>query len=364
MRTKSTKKWFFIWLVLQVAFILLIVGINVVVDPYFHYHKPLNGISYRLYDERYINNGIAKHFDYNAFVTGTSMNQNFKTSEIDELFSVHSVKFPFSGGGYQEITGNMQTALTRQIQQNRTVKMVIWGIDYNGLRRDAGWSKEGNYPDYLYDDNLWNDTSYVLNKSILYHGTLNNLLMTLRGDQSTDMDEYSSWKYNTGLEKILRDYPDIPFTSRVEAEPMKEEISEEDRQRVTETVTQNMLPVISANPDTEFYFFFTPYSILYWDNLFVTGETKVQLEAQRIATELLVEYPNVRLYNFYDNFDLITNLGYYSDKEHYSAQVNSMMLHWMKEGRYRITKENKDEQFTKMRDYYLNFNYSSIYEKP
>lgn len=186
--------------------------------------------------------------------------------------------------------------------------------------------------------------------------------MTMKGEESTTLDEYSAWKRENGLEKIIRDYPNVPFTYKDETVPMQDGISEEDRQRVTDTITKNILPVVEQSPDTTFYLFYTPYSILYWDSLFVTGDTKAQFEAQQIATDLLVEYPNVKLFNFYDNFDLICNLEYYSDKEHYSAEINSRILEWMKEEKYVITKENKDEQLRKMSDFYLQFDYSSIYE--
>ena len=39
-------------------------------DPYFHYHGPFSSFSYRLYEERYINDGISRHFNYDAIITG------------------------------------------------------------------------------------------------------------------------------------------------------------------------------------------------------------------------------------------------------------------------------------------------------
>jgi hypothetical protein len=54
-------------------------------------------------DERYLNDGIVKHFDYDSIITGTSMTQNFRASEFDELFKAHCVKVPLSGASYREI---------------------------------------------------------------------------------------------------------------------------------------------------------------------------------------------------------------------------------------------------------------------
>lgn len=67
------------------------------IDPFFHYHKPYtNGYYYTLNNQRSQNNGICKHFDYNALITGTSMTENFMTSEMDAIFGTNSVKVPFS----------------------------------------------------------------------------------------------------------------------------------------------------------------------------------------------------------------------------------------------------------------------------
>ena len=88
----KAKKWFLSCMSVLAGSILIMLLVFWIFDPYFHYHKPFSFISYRLYDERYINDGISRHFDYDAIITGTSMAQNFKTSEVDALFGVESVK--------------------------------------------------------------------------------------------------------------------------------------------------------------------------------------------------------------------------------------------------------------------------------
>ena len=187
----------------MLAGLLLFVALVVVlVDPYFHYHKPFSFFSYRLSEERYINDGILRHFDCNAVITGTSMAQNFKTSEMDALLGTNSVKVPFSGAGYQELSQNLDRALER----NGQLKTVLWAIDYNGLLREYDWQKYDDYPGYLYDDNPFNDTMYVFNKSILYHGLLPVVTMSLLGEPGTTMDEYSSWRNETGLAHIMLSY--------------------------------------------------------------------------------------------------------------------------------------------------------------
>ena len=348
----QSKKWFKKCIICLIGAIFLVFALVYVFDPYFHFHKPFSFVSYRLYDERYTNDGISRHFDYDAIVTGTSMAQNFKTTEMDDLFGTKAVKETFSGAGYQELSENLERAL----QRNKDLKTVIWTLDYSGLIRDKDWTQYEGYPTYLYDDNPWNDVSYVFNKSVLYHGVLPNVTKTILGQPSTTMDEYSSWDKETGLEYIMASYD--RWEEKAE---MIEGLTEEERQMVTANIKENFVDMVSRYPDTTFYIFYTPYSICYWDFLNQEGMMKMQFEAEQIATELLLSCPNVKLFNFNDQYDVITNTDNYRDKEHYSAEINSRILEWMAYGVGLVTKDNYLERLEAEKEYYLHYDYESIF---
>lgn len=350
---QTARKWFISCLLTLAAAFLFIALIMIVTDPYFHYHKPLSFLSYRLYEERYTNDGISRHFDYDAMITGTSMAQNFKPSEMDALFGTKAVKETFSGAGYAELSDNLKRALSR----NENCKTVLWALDYNGLLREYDWVQYENYPTYLYDDNPFNDASYLLNKSILYHGVLPNLSMTLTGEPSTTMDEYSSWERETGLAAILNSYDRENVNLNVPTG-----FGEEERETVEKTIRTNVIDVVNSYPDTTFYIFYPPYSICYWDALYLKGTIDRQLSAEAAATELLLSCPNVKLYNFYDQTDVICNPDYYSDDGHYSAEINSRILTWISQDTGLVTKENYRQRLETEREFYTNYDYESIYE--
>ena len=94
MRMKA-KTWLRAFLILILAFLVMIGGFVVYLDPFFHYHAPLGGWYYELGEQRSQNDGITRHFSYDAVITGTSMSENFKASEFDALFGTHSVKLPY-----------------------------------------------------------------------------------------------------------------------------------------------------------------------------------------------------------------------------------------------------------------------------
>ena len=133
-----------------------------------------------------------KHFSYDALITGTSMTENFKTSEFDSLFGTNTIKVSYSGGTYAEITGNLQTAL----ESNPNIRYVLYGLDewnlYGG--KDLILA-DGEYPTYLYDDNLLNDTQYLLNKDIFCSNTIEVLDHTRKGGVTTSFDTYSAWEF-------------------------------------------------------------------------------------------------------------------------------------------------------------------------
>lgn len=353
MEEQLARKWFIRCIISVLTVLFAVALIMIIVDPYFHYHGPLSFLSYRIYEERYTNDGISRHFDFDAMITGTSMAQNFKPSEMDQLFGTTTVKETFSGAGYQELSENLERALTR----NRDLKTVLWVVDYNGFLRDYDFTQYENYPTYLYDDNLFNDVSYLFNKSILYHGVLSSLRMTLSHSESTTMDEYSSWERECGLAVIMQSY---------DRENVKKEsdtgFGQKEYDTVTKTIGTNIVSLVNKYPDVTFYIVYPPYSICYFDALVLKGTLEKQLKAEQTATELLLECPNVKLYNFFDRYEVICNTDYYCDDGHYNAEVNSMILNWIAEGTGLVTKENYLDKLEKEKEFYTNYDYESIYK--
>ena len=158
------------------------------IDPYWHFHEPQEGITYRLGNGRYMNDGILRHYDYNAVIIGTSMCENFKASQWGELSGNSTVKTPFFGASYREI----HDTLERAFLYNDTISTIIWGVDYNLLTCQWDAMKYDTYPDYLYDGSIVNDGNYLWNKTVLMRGLLPDLVYTVLRKDSTSFDEYAS----------------------------------------------------------------------------------------------------------------------------------------------------------------------------
>jgi len=350
----NDKKWAVSLLALILVTLILLGGFTAAVDPYFHYHGPVDGLAYPIQNQRYVNDGISRNFDYTALITGSSMTENTKASECDALFGVETVKVCYSGASLREMGDNLRRAL----EANPDLKMIICGMDGVQLFRDKDFLSYDDYPTYLTDSWLFNDTNYLFNKTILIDETLGVLRYTGNGGVTPNFDEYSNWMihdYAFGKEAILAVY------SRPEEQPSEGPLTDAERTMVEENVRQNILSLAEDYPDVTFYCFIPPYSIYELNRQRCTGQLEKRIEAHRITTELLLTAENVQFYSFYDAPELFTNPDLYKDLQHYHEDINSRILRWMQAGEYRLTEENYNAHWDKLYETVMTFDYDSIY---
>ena len=354
MKEINPGKWGICAIVLLGVVIVGMALLTYIVDPYFHYHAPFSGMSYRLYEQRYINDGISRHFDYDAVVIGNSLSENVKTSQVNELYDCNSIKLPYSGAGYKELWESIERALV----YNPDLKKVIVFVDTEDMMRDKDYVRYEDYPDYLYDDNLWNDAAYLWNKDIFYRGTLYNLFMTIAGKESTTFDEYSAKNGKTGAEEVLPLIGEIPEPEDAE----RRVYDEEDSRQVTENINANIIRVVRDNPEVEFYLIYSLPSIARWAKYYSWGDMEYRIFACKTATELFLSEENIKLYSLQDEFDIVCNLDNYRDTVHYTSEITDYIIETVSEGEKRITPGNFEGYFESITDFYMNYNYQSLRE--
>lgn len=350
----SYKKWGIALLIGASAISVILGAMTIIVDPCFHYHSPLKILSYPLFDERHQNDGIVKHFSYNAIITGTSVTQNFKKSEFDEIFGVDSIKVSFPGARYKEINDNLK----RAIKANSEICIVLRGLDTDALLldKDAVGFEDSYYPDYLYDDLLYNDVKYILNKSILFKYTCRAVINTVSGE-STDFDAYGNWMGQADFGKEAMDK--MYVREKKSTDTMG--FTNSDYEMMKENLEQNVVGIIEQNPQIDFYLFFPPYSIYYWDDLNQKGALKRQLEAEQETIKILLQYDNVYLFSFFDEFDMICDLSNYKDNIHYGENINSKILLWISNHEHMLTKENYKGYVDEVYEFYTTYDYDSLF---
>ncbi len=353
----KAKMWIVSWLLLVMTALIIAGSWVYKVDPFFHYHKPdLEKYFYRLDNERSQNDGICKHFEYDALVTGTSMTSNFNTSEMDELFGCNSIKVAYVGASYKEISDNIERAL----DANDELKLIIRCLDmdrffpkYNDLRTDLGW-----YPTYLYDSNPFNDLAYLLNRDVLFDRVYRMVSDSHKEGFHpgiTDFDEYSRWQsmYSFGINEVCPE-------GIVMTETEQSHLTDEDKEAIKKNIDLNATDIVERYPNVEFYYFYSPYSIVEWNEWRNEGTLYKMLEAEEYITELLLQHENVHLFSFNSRTDITTDLNHYKDSTHYACWINSLMLKWMHDGQYQLTQDNYRDMLKREYDFYTTYDYESV----
>lgn len=355
----NAKKW---WLATTLIIVLILGALAtpiIYIDPYFHYHTPLSSLYYTLDNERSQNDGIIRHFDYDSMIIGTSMAENFKTSEAESLFGGSFIKVPFAGGTYKEQNDNIAKAL----KYNSDLKVVIRPLDYAYLMDDKDRVRNdlGSYPDYLYDDNPFNDVKYIFNKQILFDICLPMIDESREGTPAgiTSFDDYANWMEDAsfGADVVLGDRTE--YKAPTELQPFADKI----KKMVQENITQNVVELAKANPDVQFYYYLTPYSVAWWGSQMELGTVERWIAAEEYAISLMLECDNIHLYSFNNEFNLTTNLDNYSDECHHGDWVNSQILGWLYSGTDRLTKDNYEEYISVEKEFYMNYDYTSLLNK-
>lgn len=345
----TEKRWNIIVLSGTGIILLLIAFMTIYIDPFFHYHAGQDILEYPIQYERYQNDGLARHLEYDAIITGSSMCQNFKCSEFDALWGTKSIKLANSGATYRE-SGE---CIDRALSYNPDVKMVLCSLDGTRMNEPADNLLYGGYPEYLYDNNPFNDVNYLLNKEVIAKD-IAVLSFTAAGYKTTSMDAYGNWSnfVSYGKDAVLKSY------TLVEENTDYHELTSEDVQRIQENVEKNFVEVARKYPDTTFYFFVPPYSVCYWESIHRTNQINCQVEGQKIMMELLCSVDNIQVFDYSHMLEIAENLDNYSDPLHYGEWINSEILQMVHKGEGRITEENYVEYYDNLYKLFSTYDYS------
>ena len=326
----SSKKYIIVSLSLLLSLLIFIGALTITVDPLFQYHTPWFGLEPVIDDERYQNAGIAKNFDFCNVIIGNSMSENFRVSQAEQVFGGSTVKLVASG------SYAIDWSYTLDILQKKEtpVKTIMFNLDPYVFNASAT-ELNHDLPIYLYDDIKVNDINYLYNFQIMNDFTVNLFMRNLKGD-IPDYEEAFIWDdtTNAGKEKILSTYE----RPKVNTEPV-------DENKYIDLAMDNigiLTEYFDSMPETEFVFFYSPFSVLYWDGCMrgnrIESYHKIYIEGAR---ELL-KYDNVSVYLWSDELmlDIISDLDYYVDESHYNSSVSSLILERIGKQEGLLTKDN------------------------
>ena len=347
------KRWLAGFLGIFLAGLAGCMALVIWVDPFFQYHKPLAWFPYLVDNQVNQNPGLAKHMDYDSILIGSSMTASFNTDWFEELMGMKTQKLSYNGSYPKDLSNIMQLVFDAKGDQ---VKAVYMAVDQSTFSADP---EETKFPvtDYLYDDNVFNDVPYLLNKDVLLDYILRPLAD--RKDASDWAELYKPWWTDEYYNKA-----NVLMYYEAAEEKQEEEALAADyfKDAVEENLQKNILPYIEAHPETEFYIFYPPYSILFWNDVTREKELEAVIGRLEYMTERLLNYENVHVFNFLGKEDIICNLNNYADYMHYHKNVCRYITECFATGENELHPENYGQAFDEIRTLAMSYNYPAIWD--
>ncbi len=341
----------------------IVVAMTVIVDPYVRFHLPNPAFSYMFEHEntRLFAAGYAKHADYQAVLLGTSHSMNFDPLQIEDLFGVKAWKLPLQGGSVHEFRLLLDIAYENQKQIN----YVFCNIELERQYNTVTWDYISPYnPSYIYDFDYLSQMEYIFNGDTFRNRVIPMWKQFLSGQEgyvpSKSSFGYTQQTFTMGPTEVLQGFSGAD--KKVE-ETFVNGMTETEEANIREIIQRNYSELIEAHPKTQFYFYIPPYSMPWWGNSIINGDVDYYHQVERIYIEELLKYNNVKCFDFNDCYDMMSDLNNYGDITHYGEWVNEYMMDAMYQGVHQITLENCDTIMEDERQYYMNYDYSNLYNQ-
>lgn len=336
---------------LTLVLLLLVGAFQVVIDPLFQYHKLWFGLKADVLNERYQSSGIAKTFDYENIIMGNSMSENFRIYDFEELFGGKTVKLTMSGSHALDWTYLLNVVKNSQ----NTPKIIQANLDQSIILGDPKKLKH-ELPVYLYDTLIINDVNYLFNFQIIEGFSVKTVYDNLNNNIIDENDLFVwSEKRKYGKEAVLQHFNRAPVAEKP--------ADDEDGAKLASENMNLLTPYIKSMPDTQFVFFWSPFSMLYWDNAIRSKSIGNEKEALLKSLEILTAYDNVTVYLWtdYEILSIMSDLDNYADEQHYSGEVSKLLLNRMARGEGKLSTSNYEAEVNKLFDYFESFNFDLLY---
>ena len=332
------KTWALASLALLLAAIAAISLTVIVIDPFqvyrpaTRYLPPIDRTT-----QVYANAGVARSYAYDSAVVGTSVTENFRPSQMDSLLGGRFIKLCTSAG-----TAYNHALLMDLAFRTHDVKRIVYGLDVYSFIAKVDQTGS-DVPMYLYDDNLFNDVSYWLNRSVL--GSFLPRCLKAWGQKQDDSirDRMYNW---AGRD----DYGPIALYTASFTPPENPLPADARTQLAQENLNAHLIAYITAHPETQFDIFFPPYSAAEWATMQSKGTLEAMLALRGLCYDALRGYDNVTIYDFSAREDWVLDLNNYKDTLHYGQWINDAMAECIAGGEYAVSsRETLDAATEKLR---------------
>lgn len=328
------KKYFKYLIIAQLIVLIFFGTLNYIVDPRLYYSRD-NRLFSPLYTliQRHLIPGVIKNSpNNNAVIIGTSLTAPFIASKVSAILNTNAIKLTVNGATLFE----QHFILSKYLQSHPNAKIVIWGVDPPYLSRDAVMTtqKDYIYPFFLYDTTQIN-YKYLFNYDVTKHSlqTIAANFFNIRFAKTTfDLDKIGTWNVSgqiAGCKKVTGNYQ-----GALSAGNIYNLITEDFNIGNAEINLNNIIELAMARQDVQFFIFFPPYSILRY-YLYNEHQSLGKLLMPRdFIAKKTKGIPNINILDLQASPDIISNLDYYADINHYNPAVADIILKYIVNGNF------------------------------
>jgi hypothetical protein len=351
----KNKNWIIVFTLCSSLLFFGIALINIAIDPFNIYSN--DGIYVN--NQRFANAGAVRTADYNSVILGGSLTENLPITQLNKMFDTNFIKLAVSGSTAYESRLFAQKAF-----KTHEVQIVVSPIDFFAFRGSPNrLHKTYEFPEYLLDNNLFNDLSLFVNFDTFKYSLkliINNVLNKSIGNFTNDHEDLFNW-YRTDKDKFNYDHFSKAWENRG---TLSEEESRSYQVNLLETnFRANFLDLIKNNPNTQFYIYFPPYSSLMYC-LFIDDKPhfiKEIVAFKKMVMEYTIPYKNVHLFDFQTATHITTRSENYKDLSHYAPTVDQLILKEMSHSKhYIVTEKNYLKKLSLFEMHLNNFNRSQM----
>ncbi|ERT67068.1 hypothetical protein HMPREF0202_02441, partial [Cetobacterium somerae ATCC BAA-474] len=306
------KNFFYLGIGLLLGGLLLLALLVFKIDPL----QQFGSNEYGKGEQRLLNPGIAKNYNYKVAVIGTSTSENILKKDLERLFNKEAINLSISGS-----TNYEQRRLLEIILQAKKVNTIIYGLDVFSYNTELNESRVP-LQEFVYKDSKIAKIKYLYNFEIL-----KNVLKGIIEEKNYNwLESYSYWGDNhTYLkDKVLNFNSDTPwgFQNTNELSELKKGYS---YKKMKENFDE-FYKLIEFNPQVEYKIYFPPYSSIWW--YFVEKYNCLEdiLKFKYYVINKLKNQKNVAVYDFQFKENITDNLDNYKDVIHYGPMINKEII--------------------------------------
>lgn len=334
---KKSKKWLLSTTLISFL-LLLLLGITMyLADPYNYYGN--NHGQYLKDKPAFAAAAALRQENYDTAILGSSLSIGIREAYVDRIMDCRSINLSYSG-----CTAQQRQILIDSLGRTQKADLIICDLLLSNYTDDGNQiineMQMDAFPEYLFDNNKFNDIKYLYNYDILFKMmpriVVANTLSLLGKPVSksyfqayVDFHADSAWPPKEDWTDAI-DRLKFPDTEPVSVRPAF------NAETMRQKVDNFLIEPAAANPGQQIIFYFPPYSALYWCEAQENGYLDALLDTREYIAESLAAYENVTIYDF-QTLDITLELQYYHDSLHYTEEINEMIIDLISQKKHVLT---------------------------